>query len=513
MEVKPMTGFKGLLFFLCLTLLFSCKKGLTDPENQPPRVTLSFLDAATGVVESGGAIKIQAEIDDDGGLDSVETEWKITAGTFLDSEKEQAEWQAPDVPGIYIIHAKAMDSDGLVGADSITVTVGNNPPMIVSVRPLRPTVILGNTITFRASAVDPDGHALQLDWEVKTGEIVAADADSMVWRAPPKPIKTDVTVTAFDPFYAISKDTLQVSVYREVGSIWVADTGNRQIVKVSAEGEILIKKEGFDAPVSITTDAVRRATWVVDYGGHAIHVLALNGVKQGSVTGLGGPVELAISEVNGHAWVVEQDSNCVAEISNNGLSIVRRIKGFRHPSAIAIDQRNGDVYIADTGSHQVIRLSRDIPNRYTITTDTLYHETFSGFDAPMDLASEFHSQNIWVVDKFLQTVYTIKERRASRLGVTGLRMPTAVAIDNTAGIAWIADTGSGRIVKIDHNNILTQVDGFLVPHDLVVDPIDGSVWIADTENDRIVKLSRDGTEIFSVYGFSSPRGLGLNSGH
>ncbi len=501
---------------LCALVLLStgmgCKKDPSGPSNLPPQIRLRLETTPRTVFFSEQQITIAATIEDEFAADSVTVMWFASAGTFVQTAKETAVWQAPTTPGTYTVRATAIDEKEQSAEDSIRITTENRAPVILSVTPDSAFVILGNLKTFSVAAQDSDGNALTYSWQTTGGRIVEDYDSTIVWQAPEQPGRDTLFVTVTDDWQSSARDTATVVVYREAGSAWVADTGNHEVVKISGEGKVIFRQTGFYAPVAIALDAPRRRAWVIDNMLKKLVRLDIEGMPQAEYSDLGGPVALDLVAVNGHVWIAEADSNRISEVSNDGVTLVRRVNGFLHPGGLVVDQRSGDIYVADTGAHRVVRVLSSVPNGYSVASDSGYHELFNDFDAPVALAADLHNREIWVVDKFIAAVNLLQVASRTKITVSGLRLPEAITFDNTLGIAWIADTGNGRIVKVSKNGLVSQVTGFRLPQDLSVDPNDGSVWIADTENDRIVKVSANGDRLFELYGFSSPQGIRVNPG-
>ncbi len=504
------TGF--IIILIIFVALPACKKNPAGPKDRPPQLVLQLDNEQPSPFLPEAQISVLLQINDEDAIDSLEVKWSVDGGAFISQTKTGAIWQASKTPGIYKITAEGIDSQKQSGWDSLHISVGNRAPVISSISPEKSAVVLGNLGHFKAAAMDSDAHALTYNWSVSAGKIQKILSDSLIWLAPQEPAHCQIFLQVSDSFGGTDYDTASVVVFREAGSAWIADTGNNRVLKLAADGEILLTNTGFVAPNKIKIDAIRRSAWILDFAAHTLTRLSLEGENKAVYTDLGGPADLSVMQVDGNVWVVETDSNRVSEISNDGQNLVRRFYGFNHPSAVGLDQRTGGIYIANTGNHEVVLLETNTPTEYDISKETGFHTIFSGFDAPIAIDVGLHTQEVWIVDNFLESVITIKENLLYSIGVSGLRLPKSVAIDNTTRTAWIADTGNGRIVKINKNGIISEVTGFLLPHAIAVDPNDGNLWVADTENDRVVKCQANGTKIFTVYGFSSPQGITLNPG-
>lgn len=508
---KPISTFIR-LSTICLMLLPACAKKPTGPDNRAPAIRLSVANLSRLSWNSNEEIEVTAVLEDDGDTDSLQVQWSATGGAFTATASTGATWKAPAEPGNYLVRARVTDVQGARGADSLVFVIGNRPPNIMHFSATSNQVIIGNTLTFRCTAVDSDGHDLSYAWRASSGRIAATAGDSMQWIAPETPGEAEIVVVVSDPFAASAKDTALVAVYREAGSVWVADVGNKQIAKLSAEGAELLRLSGFSAPQALAVDPRRRRLWIADAGADQLFLYDVDGSQQNMLDSLGGPADVAVYWINGRAWLAEADSGRIIEISNDGSRILRQCRGFVHPAALAVDQKTGDVWVADGGNHLVVHLSRDFPNQYDIRTGQNFHESLPGFISPADLEIDFQRQVVWIVDNFDGQIYRIEKNQLSRVSISGLKFPESLSADVKNAVAWIADTGNGRALKLDSDRIVAEVNGLLLPYALAIDPNNGHVWVADTENDRVVKISPEGTKLLSVYGFSSPRALVVNPG-
>ncbi len=95
--------------------------------------------------------------------------------------------------------------------------------------------------------------------------------------------------------------------------------------------------------------------------------------------------------------------------------------------------------------------------------------------------------------------------------VSGLNGPQGVAVNQSTGECWIADTGNNRVKKISpQGNLVLDIPGFNKPFSVSVSQITGECWVADTENNRVKKLSAEGSTIFNISGFNKPLGVAVN---
>ena len=224
--------------------------------------------------------------------------------------------------------------------------------------------------------------------------------------------------------------------------------------------------------------------------------------------GLAMPVGVAV-DGSGNIYVAERFSNKVRKITAS-TGVISSFAGGGAPAnigeggpatqaglvftgathiGIAVDT-NGNVYIADPGNNRI----RKVNSGGTITTlagvGGLGNSGFSGDGGPANAAQ--------------------------------LNSPSGVALDS-AGNVYVADTGNGRIRKVDTNGVITTVAGrgngstpgdggpalnaqLANPSEVAVDA-SGNIYIADVGNGTIRKVDTTGkiTSILrGAFGFCSP---------
>jgi DNA-binding beta-propeller fold protein YncE len=240
-----------------------------------------------------------------------------------------------------------------------------------------------------------------------------------------------------------------------------------------------------------------------------------------------------------------------------------------YPSGVAVDQSNGDVYVADSQNQQVQRFDANgtFLNRWGfgggigLTVDPVDSSVYIGsvstnrmhkfdslgnelavwggtgtsagqFRRPQDVAVHPVTRNVFVLDA--------DNKRVQEFTPTGgfvqawpadpdLSRPYGIAIDPTGSVVWIANTGGYNIRKYDlTGNLLLQFGstgsdpGFLRwPRGMSVDAA-GNVFVADTDMERVQKFDSNGTflQVFmgpenDAQGPAHPRAIDVNqsTGH
>ncbi|MCK4390439.1 MAG: PKD domain-containing protein [Desulfobacterales bacterium] len=135
------------------------------------------------------------------------------------------------------------------------------------------------------------------------------------------------------------------------------------------------------------------------------------------------------------------------------------------------------------------------------------------------------SQGCWVADFANDRVVLLGAETGNQIRLLeNLNDPTAVGVNVSNGITWIANKGANEIIRLEYDAdgspILRRISGFSAPESVSVNSLDGSCWVADTGNDRIVRLAEDTPDGYDLVnntgyhknfiGFNSPKSVSVN---
>lgn len=240
-----------------------------------------------------------------------------------------------------------------------------------------------------------------------------------------------------------------------------------------------------------------------------------------------------------------------------GLSIWKEISGdvlggrLRHPGGVAVDPQ-GNLYIADTGNHRIIKLN---PGMEPLKDFGGYGSDVGRFSSPTDLYLD-RGLNLYILDSgnrrvvrldlnlnYVDEIRPENDSSDLRLSVgllTGLAVsslgevavadydnsrlirldnfgrfnsyigdfsygkgalqnPEGMAIDRKDNL-FIADSRNHRIAIYDYyGNFVRQIgqDTLMYPSAVACGP-DGSVWVADKESDYLLSFSPESELLFST---------------
>lgn len=285
------------------------------------------------------------------------------------------------------------------------------------------------------------------------------------------------------------------------GTVFIVDMWNNNIVATRPDGTFLFKwgtrgsgSGQFKQPHAIGVDASDRL-YVVDHGNYRVEVFNKSGQflysfgsnAPGTCQITGDPRGLAVDKVHGWVYVVDKAGNdvdkfdlaghCLASFGSYGSGQGQFVDGGRE----ATIDGDGDLWVGD------------MPN--------------------------FRAQEFSSSGQFLQAVPDPPEPPP----VGGFNGPHGVAVD-AAGNIFVTDTFNHRVEKFDASGKFLIAWGhrgrgnyvFNYPRMIAVDPRPASqggqtVVIADTDSNVIKKYTNDGVFVWSVKGFSYPRGVDVGS--
>ena len=255
------------------------------------------------------------------------------------------------------------------------------------------------------------------------------------------------------------------------GNLYIADSSNKRIRRVTPDGIIHTLLDGFTTPAALAFDNGSGNLYIADSGAHAVFVLKpdfkLTTVAAGGqgFAGDGGPAKTA---------------------------------KLNAPSALAFDPSSGTLYIADEGNNRV----------RAITSDGKI-QTIAHLFAPAGLAVDPFG-NLFATESATGRILQISPGGSTdSISGAGVWVTPRGLAAGPDGALYIADPGANRITRIDPSGTVSLAAGtgtrgltndggpgtlatFDSPSAVVVGT-NGTVYVADAANNRVRALTPDTT--------------------
>jgi sugar lactone lactonase YvrE len=200
----------------------------------------------------------------------------------------------------------------------------------------------------------------------------------------------------------------------------------------------------------------------------------------------------------GNVYVADTNSNRIEKLSPKGKVIATWGKKgqnpgqFFRPQGLAVD-RQGNIYVADTFNHRLQKLS---PSGRPLAQWGTSGIKPGQLLFPQDVAVDAHG-DVYVVDvanRVQEFAPNGQVLSANVAASADLNFPEGVALDGQGNIL-VADSGNNRIVKLSPSGAVLATIGspgqFNQPAGVAADT-HGNIYVADTLNDRIQKIDSAG---------------------
>jgi sugar lactone lactonase YvrE len=268
---------------------------------------------------------------------------------------------------------------------------------------------------------------------------------------------------------SITLNSPSAMVVDPAGDVFVADTGNHQIVEVNAYG--------------------------------TASVLTISGLSPALVS----PTGIAIDGL-GNLYITDADvsNSRVVRVSSSGAGSVISTGAvlLASPKGVALDQA-GDIFIADTGNNRIVEVTSGGSASVLAISGLTSPATLN---TPMGLAVDT-AGNLYIADSMNNRVVKVAAGgTAGALVSTGeldpaLNAPSGVAVDRIGNI-YIASTGSNNIAEVDtsgtgtwlfFSSLYMETFSLSGPLGVALD-IFGTVYVADSGaaagHDRVLIVDR-----------------------
>lgn len=141
-------------------------------------------------------------------------------------------------------------------------------------------------------------------------------------------------------------------------SVWVADTGQKRLLKFTKDGRKIMQKGAIGEPehLSVSPDG---SCWVNNIEQGRIFKISEDGrMVLGKIEGLDMPFELSVSPIDKTCWVTARSG--LVQISSDGKKVIRNIAVPRGLQGISVvNPFDGSFWAANYWGREIIKFSRD----------------------------------------------------------------------------------------------------------------------------------------------------------
>lgn len=453
--------------------------------------------------------------------------WEVTGniqngGNLNRNTGQRVVWTAPSEPSDVFVTVTATDEDG--ASDEITkdVFVRNKKPGIETFTSSSDIVLIGNTITLTCNATDPENTELNYSFGVIPGgkgefSSYGYPENQIEWRAPAEREETgyyQLYVQVTDAAGEVRGDTLKVLVYSDYGSIWVVDSGTKQLKRYSSNGELIVEaQQEFSYPVALANNyKVDCASWVADYSQNTIYKIGPKGQTLLSIEDVKQIIELKMHKELRQLLALSRGQQSVTVIDCYSNTISKTIEGFHKPRFIEVNQTNGDVWVSEPTNNRIVKFNvKNLPD--TIATGISGVEFFTeGLNNPRGLTVGYiKPTRLYIADKnddqIEQLIGPNWERENNNIIEETNLTPDILESSATEDV-WIL--GDRDIYYFNENtrSIALHPATFLSPETMDIDH-DGDVWIGDNGMKKLLKIDKERIE-FSIEGFQQIEDIIVN---
>ena len=218
---------------------------------------------------------------------------------------------------------------------------------------------------------------------------------------------------------------------------WMADAGTGVLARLTPDGRhVAESRGGMVAAVAVGVDSLTGRVWCSDAGGDQVQVLDPWSEATVSIPIRGTPGEIAVVPGDSSVWVCNETGGEVVHLDTQG----RRLDTVAHlatPIGVAVAPLDHSLWICERDGNQVLHLDIELG---TLSTTPL--------PKPSRVAVDSRDGSVWVSSFSSQQVWMLHPDGSVAHTVGGFTGPVGIALDERRDRVWVADPAGNRVFQL-----------------------------------------------------------------
>ncbi len=202
-------------------------------------------------------------------------------------------------------------------------------------------------------------------------------------------------------------------------------------------------------------------------------------------------------------WVADLSRRSLIEATPDGRHVAFETAGFFGPTHVAVEPGTGRVWISDTYDGRVVLFDPANGTRVPIT----------GLSEPVAIAIDPVDRSAWVCDQALDAVYHYTSTGAPGVPdkLDPIDTPIGIAVDPAGTTVWVCERGGNRVRRFSRAGVPLGATDVPAPSRVAVDSANGDAWVTSSDGHQVVHLSPAGAALDTVTDVSSPVGIAVDA--
>ncbi len=251
----------------------------------------------------------------------------------------------------------------------------------------------------------------------------------------------------------------------------------QSIAFTGAQTQVITAAANLSSPYGVAVDAYGNV-YVADTGNSQVVKFGVGGALPTTVgAGLSFPSGVAV-DAAGNVYIADTGNSRVVRVPVGGGAQTTVGSGFSYPSGVAVDP-GGNIIVADT-NHNRVMLVQAPPS---VSAPTLI---MGGLSYPETAVYDPPTGGYLIADSGNNRVLSVNGNQVSVVG-SSFNYPSGVAVDNIGNI-YVADSGNGQVVEVPWSGGTQYAigSGFGTPAALALDG-NGNLYVADSSANTVMQ--------------------------